>query len=91
MSLLELRQIGRSFGGVRALDDVDLDVDVLPSTDFPGGSTFGKPVPVSWMNRRSGVPASVLPAGHGVGTVTQLPFEHATAFGPKPPAAAGDA
>ena len=33
----------------------------------------------------------VVPAGHGVGAVTYVPFEQPTVEGPKPPGAAGDA
>jgi branched-chain amino acid transport system ATP-binding protein len=42
VSLLELRQIGRSFGGVRALDDVNLDVEEGSIVGLIGPNGAGK-------------------------------------------------
>ena len=42
MSLLELRSIGRSFGGVRALDDVNLDVEEGSIVGLIGPNGAGK-------------------------------------------------
>jgi branched-chain amino acid transport system ATP-binding protein len=42
MSLLELRKIGRSFGGVRALDDVSLDVEEGSIVGLIGPNGAGK-------------------------------------------------
>jgi len=42
MSLLELRSIGRSFGGVRALDDVNLDVEESSIVGLIGPNGAGK-------------------------------------------------
>ena len=60
--------------------------------EAPGAGTPVTPLGIpSCRKNSSGPPVVVVPAGQAVGAVTNVPFEQATVWGPKPPAAAGEA
>jgi branched-chain amino acid transport system ATP-binding protein len=67
VSLLELREIGRSFGGVRALDDVNLDVDEGSIVGLIGPNGAGKTTLFNVVSGLQPAEGSVVFDGHEIG------------------------